>query len=357
MKTTREIVVLAVSGCAIIACIGTLVTVGVIYYWNKPPHESAELPRKREALDSEDVVAKEKARMEAEARRQKEEAEQQEANRRSQESSAMVAVTAELDLISKETPKFDAKDFQTFVTNLHNLYSRLAAVDTIKCPKDFRDAYADYCKALDSAYDSASKIPPSTATRILDSIGKMYVEKKWKPGFVDQTFKAITGVPDGLEDGDFKSALRAWEKAEVQLNLVYRRNVALREKPEDISNTAAKAHAQIAPKQIARAENLRRIAAEMQVTNIGNAVRMFEVDVGRVPTNDEGIHALMEAPGNAKGWKGPYMEHEIKEDPWGHPYIYKQPGTHNPNGFDIYSMSPKGADGDENDIGNWQVTK
>jgi len=113
----------------------------------------------------------------------------------------------------------------------------------------------------------------------------------------------------------------------------------------------------VVPKFAGRSEDARKTAAKTQVTNIASAVRMFEVDVGRYPSSDEGIRALMEAPGNAKGWKGPYMEQEIKEDPWGNPYVYKQPGTHNPNGIDIYSMGPNGVDGDDDDIGNWQVTK
>jgi general secretion pathway protein G len=113
----------------------------------------------------------------------------------------------------------------------------------------------------------------------------------------------------------------------------------------------------VVPKFAGRTEDARKTAARTQVSAISSAIRMFEVDVGRYPSNEEGLHALMEAPGNAKGWRQPYLEQALGDDPWGNPYGYKMPGTHNPSGFDVYSIGPDGTEGSDDDIGNWQAAK
>ena len=48
----------------------------------------------------------------------------------------------------------------------------------------------------------------------------------------------------------------------------------------------------------------------------------------------------------------PNEEHRLI-DPWGHAYQYLNPGKHNANGYDIYSMGLDGVDGSDDDIGNW----
>ena len=40
-------------------------------------------------------------------------------------------------------------------------------------------------------------------------------------------------------------------------------------------------------------------------------------------------------------------------DPWGNPYVYVCPGTHNTDGYDLHSFGPDGQDGTEDDIDNW----
>jgi general secretion pathway protein G len=113
----------------------------------------------------------------------------------------------------------------------------------------------------------------------------------------------------------------------------------------------------VVPKFTKRTEDAKKTAAASQIANVATAIRLFEVDVGRYPTSDEGLRALFEQPGNAKDWKGPYMEQKVTNDPWGNPYVYKQPGAHNTSGYDIYSFGPDGAEGGGDDIGNWKDEK
>ena len=97
-------------------------------------------------------------------------------------------------------------------------------------------------------------------------------------------------------------------------------------------------------------------AAKADVTTLQTAVEMFNVNMDRYPTMEEGFNVLMEAPTDAEGkWRGPYLK-KLNVDPWNHPYQYKVPGAHHPTSFDIWSMGADGADGGEGDnadIGDW----
>ena len=57
------------------------------------------------------------------------------------------------------------------------------------------------------------------------------------------------------------------------------------------------------------------------------AIDNFRLDVGRYPTAEEGLNALVVKPANADKWSGPYLKKEVPMDPWGHPYVYKIPGA------------------------------
>ena len=83
---------------------------------------------------------------------------------------------------------------------------------------------------------------------------------------------------------------------------------------------------------------------------------MFDADCGRYPTTAEGLKALLEKPNGSSitNWQGPYLKKASDlEDPWGHEYIYRCPGIHNTNLYDLISMSPDGRSNTDDDIGNW----
>lgn len=111
--------------------------------------------------------------------------------------------------------------------------------------------------------------------------------------------------------------------------------------------------AMIVPKFTKRSEQARIAAATTDIATLDGAIDIFEVDNGRYPTSDEGLKALVESPGGATTWKGPYLKRAVGNDPWGNPYIYRNPGQHNTNGFDLYSFGPNGQEGGGDDIDNW----
>ncbi|HOJ39120.1 MAG TPA: type II secretion system major pseudopilin GspG [bacterium] len=112
----------------------------------------------------------------------------------------------------------------------------------------------------------------------------------------------------------------------------------------------------VVPKFTRRSEQARLTAARTDIANLEVALDTFEVDVGRYPTTEEGLQALVEAPPEVTGWKGPYIKRGVPRDPWGNPYHYKCPGDHNTNGYDLFSGGPDGKEGGGDDIDNWSTS-
>jgi len=89
------------------------------------------------------------------------------------------------------------------------------------------------------------------------------------------------------------------------------------------------------------------------------ALQRYRMNVGTFPTTDEGLQGLLAAPsGKEDRWKGPYVKDEKAiKDSYGQPYRYTFPGTHNTNGYDLWSTGPDQQDGTPDDIGNWTPGK
>ncbi|MBC2592727.1 type II secretion system major pseudopilin GspG [Ruficoccus amylovorans] len=95
------------------------------------------------------------------------------------------------------------------------------------------------------------------------------------------------------------------------------------------------------------------IAQTFVETTGPTALMAYRLNMGGYPTTEQGLAVLRTAPANAGSrWKGPYLKKEPL-DPWGNPYQYRQPGTHNENGYDLWSLGADGKEGSD-DIGNWE---
>ena len=107
----------------------------------------------------------------------------------------------------------------------------------------------------------------------------------------------------------------------------------------------------VVPKIAGRGDDARKAAAQTDIHTIEGALDQFEVDNGRYPTNEEGLMALVQNPGNnVQNWR-PYLKLPPK-DPWKNDYVYVVPGQHNPNGIDLYSTMG-GKDSSGNELNNW----
>lgn len=108
--------------------------------------------------------------------------------------------------------------------------------------------------------------------------------------------------------------------------------------------------AMVMPRLVGRTEQARVAAAKADInSNIPVGLDLFEMDMGRYPNT---LEELMQKEGEEGAWKGPYLK-KLPKDPWGKPYNYKSPGTHNSD-YDLYSSGPNGMEGDSDDIGNWE---
>ena len=87
-------------------------------------------------------------------------------------------------------------------------------------------------------------------------------------------------------------------------------------------------------------------SAALQLRDFEAALEMYKLDVGRFPSNEDGLRALVVQPGNARGWNGPYLKKdELPMDPWGNEYLYRFPGQG--SDFDLMSYGADGSPGGE----------
>ncbi len=95
-------------------------------------------------------------------------------------------------------------------------------------------------------------------------------------------------------------------------------------------------------------DRARRAAAKVQIAQFKQALDEFYIDTGIYPTTEEGLKTLVEKPMDADmaaDWGGPYFD-RIPQDPWGHDYIYRQPGTGGTD-YDIICYGKDGVEGGE----------
>jgi general secretion pathway protein G len=111
----------------------------------------------------------------------------------------------------------------------------------------------------------------------------------------------------------------------------------------------------VVPKFTGTSKRAKETAANTQINgHFKDALAAFEVACGRFPTSDEGLKALIEQPGNIKGWTGPYLDAlQVPNDPWGNPYVYRCPGTHRTDTYDLYCTGADGTDSSGENINNW----
>jgi general secretion pathway protein G len=96
-------------------------------------------------------------------------------------------------------------------------------------------------------------------------------------------------------------------------------------------------------------------AAKLQLQGLMTAVDLYRLDVGRYPSREEGLTALVQAPSNAERWNGPYVRKADQlTDPWGRPYRYRAPGERGP--VDLFTLGADdrtGGAGEDRDVTSW----
>lgn len=111
----------------------------------------------------------------------------------------------------------------------------------------------------------------------------------------------------------------------------------------------------VGPQVLNQLSGAKTKTARIQIRDLEQSLEMYKLDVGRYPSTNEGLDALVRKPGSASGWNGPYLKSDVPQDPWKRDYHYKYPGERAE--VDIYTYGQNGApggEGEDADVGNWQ---
>lgn len=112
----------------------------------------------------------------------------------------------------------------------------------------------------------------------------------------------------------------------------------------------------VGPRLFSRLDASKVQTTDTQVKMLRSAVRTLQLDLGRLPTEQEGLGLLSTPPANAREaalWRGPYLEDKLPLDPWGNPYQYALAGADS-QPFALWSFGADGKPGgsaDAADIG------
>jgi general secretion pathway protein G len=110
----------------------------------------------------------------------------------------------------------------------------------------------------------------------------------------------------------------------------------------------------VAPKYFAQIGKSEVKATTDQIDALGKALDQYRLDTGHYPTTEQGLAALVTKPASDAKWDGPYLVKAVPPDPWGRPYLYKNPGEH--GDYDLLSLGKDGqagGTGENADITNW----
>ena len=110
--------------------------------------------------------------------------------------------------------------------------------------------------------------------------------------------------------------------------------------------------AAITPQVIGRLDSSKVKAAKLQADMLAASADLFYVDLGRYPTREEGLQALLVQPEGLEGWQGPYVRGpDNLIDPWSNQFAYEPPGEGLPARVTSYgSDGAKGGDGQAADL-------
>lgn len=97
---------------------------------------------------------------------------------------------------------------------------------------------------------------------------------------------------------------------------------------------------------VGRGEDARISRVKSDIVNLEQAIDLYAID-----NNDQYPDSLEELAGGERE----YLRRGVPQDPWGNDYVYENPGSNNPNRYDLYSLGPDETAGTEDDISNWDL--
>ena len=112
----------------------------------------------------------------------------------------------------------------------------------------------------------------------------------------------------------------------------------------------------VGPVLYQRINPAKQSVAHAQIENFMSALDSYFLDIGKFPTQHQGLTALRVRQEGESKWNGPYLKKDIPTDPWGNPFVYRTPGRN--GGYEIISYGAdgkEGGEGDNVDINSWEA--
>lgn len=108
----------------------------------------------------------------------------------------------------------------------------------------------------------------------------------------------------------------------------------------------------VGPRLFAQLDRSKTQTARLQIRALEAALQTMRLDIGRLPSEQEGLQLLMAADtAQTPGWSGPYLDRALPADPWGRPYLYQPPSAAADGSPGAPENAPRvisfGADGQE----------
>lgn len=111
----------------------------------------------------------------------------------------------------------------------------------------------------------------------------------------------------------------------------------------------------VGPRLFGKLDMAKEKTARSQIAMLLTSLDSYRLDIGRYPSESQGLKILFKNTDNLDNWKGPYVVKDIPLDPWNNPYIYKNPGEHGEIDLLSYGADGQaGGEGENSDIGSWQ---
>jgi general secretion pathway protein G len=102
----------------------------------------------------------------------------------------------------------------------------------------------------------------------------------------------------------------------------------------------------VAPAALRQLGSAKEKIAHQSIERLATVLDMYKLDVGSYPTTDQGLQALINRPPGVNRWSGPYLKGDkTPDDPWGRPFVYRNPSQRPGHEFDLYSLGPAGQIG------------
>ncbi len=100
----------------------------------------------------------------------------------------------------------------------------------------------------------------------------------------------------------------------------------------------------VGPRLLGHVDSSKVETAGTQIKMLKTTLSALYLDIGRYPTDQEGLTLLNTPPADEKVkslWRGPYLDEPVPQDPWNHSYQYSTQGSQG-QPFALYSL---GSDG------------